>query len=246
MSGGALSIKTTVPKAGPPKYDDLATDEGFLYRLQGDDPGAYDNVFLLRSADECLPLIYFYGIAPGLYRPLWPVFIERTSDPLSCRVVAGQQSVLAPGSFLADPVMLTAARRYETVLVKKRLHQEAFRHHVLTAYERRCAVCRLPNPRLLEAAHIIPDRDPRGRPAVPNGLALCRLHHGAFDANLLGVRPDYVIEISRELLDEHDGPTLEYGIKGFDGELLTVPRRTSDRPDPDLLEERYEEFRRAG
>jgi putative restriction endonuclease len=142
--------------------------------------------------------------------------------------------------------MLTATRRYETVLVKKRLHQEVFRHHVLTAYESRCAVCRLPNPRLLEAAHIIPDRDPRGRPAVPNGLALCRLHHGAFDANLLGVRPDYVVEISRELLDEHDGPTLEYAIKGFDGEPLTVPRRRSDRPDPDLLEERYEEFRRAG
>jgi hypothetical protein len=54
-----------VPKAGPPKYDDLATDEGFLYRLQGDDPGAYDNVSLLRSADERLPLIYFYGIAPA-------------------------------------------------------------------------------------------------------------------------------------------------------------------------------------
>jgi putative restriction endonuclease len=83
-------------------------------------------------------------------------------------------------------------------------------------------------------------------PEVPNGLALCRLHHGAFDTNLMGVRPDGVIEIAPRLLKERDGPTLEYGLKGFDGKLLHAPEDPGLRPRPEYLEERYEAFRRAG
>lgn len=80
---------------------------------------------------------------------------------------------------------------------------------------------------------------------MPNGLALCRLHHGAFDANFLGIRPDGVIEISRSLRDEQDGPTLEHGLKGFHEKLIHLPSRKEARPREIYLEERYEEFRRA-
>ena len=48
---------------------------------------------------------------------------------------------------------------------------------------------------LLEAAHIVADSDPEGEPVVSNGLALCKLHHAAFDANILGVHPDYRVEV---------------------------------------------------
>ncbi len=81
---------------------------------------------------------------------------------------------------------------------------------------------------------------------MPNGLALCQLHHRAFDRNLLGIRPDLVVEGSRELMVEHDGPVLEHGLKGFDGARLRVPRRTEQRPPAEYLEERYETFRLAG
>jgi len=134
---------------------------------------------------------------------------------------------------------------YATVQAKKRLHQDAFRHVVLRAYQQRCGICHLPRTELLDAAHIIPDRDKRGEPRVTNGVALCRLHHGAFDADLLGIRPDYVIEISERLLAEHDGPTLEMALKGFDGKALHLPRRNTQKPDPDLLEARYEQFRKT-
>jgi hypothetical protein len=38
---------------------------------------------------------------------------------------------------------------------------------------------------LLDAAHILPDGHPKGEPVVPNGLALCKLHHAAFDRQRL-------------------------------------------------------------
>jgi hypothetical protein len=52
---------------------------------------------------------------------------------------------------------------------------------VLAAYRHQCSLCRLKHEELLDAAHIIPDADPEGEPVVSNGLALCRLHHSAFD-----------------------------------------------------------------
>jgi hypothetical protein len=59
---------------------------------------------------------------------------------------------------------------------------------VLRAYRDCCAVCRLRHEELLDAAHILPDGHPRGEPVVRNGLALCKLHHAAFDRHILGIR----------------------------------------------------------
>ncbi len=247
--GVALSVKTTVPREGRSRrYDDLAGDEVFQYRYQGDQPGHHDNLALKQAFHQRLPIIYFYGLAPGVYRPLWPAYVTGINDQgLSCEIAfSAQDEFLVPGRYAADPRALSIERRYVTVEVKKRLHQDAFRHQVLTAYDDRCAVCRLPRRELLEASHIIPDRDVRGRPEVPNGLALCRLHHGAFDTDLLGIQPDGVIVISKHLLDAHDGPTLEHGLKGFNGKKLEGPRNPEARPRPEYLEERYARFRRAG
>ena len=75
---------------------------------------------------------------------------------------------------------------------------------------------------------------------------MCAIHHRAFDANILGVTPRYGIEIRRDVLDEQDGPTLRHALQGVHGGELTLPRRRVEQPRPDLLEERYEEFRAAG
>jgi putative restriction endonuclease len=116
----------------------------------------------------------------------------------------------------------------------------------LDAYEETCAVCRLRHWELLDAAHILPDKHPLGEPVVPNGLALCKLHHAAFDADILGVRPDLKIEVRHDVLREADGPMLKVGLQGFDGQIITVPRQKSLRPNVDFLAERYERFRKAG
>jgi hypothetical protein len=55
--------------------------------------------------------------------------------------------------------------------VKARLHQASFRDAVLSAYGGRCAISPLPEPRLLDAAHIVMDADEQlGQPIVSNGL----------------------------------------------------------------------------
>jgi putative restriction endonuclease len=115
------------------------------------------------------------------------------------------------------------------------------------AYRECCAVCRLHHPELLEAAHILPDRHPQGHPVVPNGLALCKIHHAAFDRNILGIRPDLVVEIRRDILQEEDGPMLRHGLQELHGQdLVVVPRARELKPDPTRLEERYQLFRQAG
>jgi len=136
-------------------------------------------------------------------------------------------------------------RRYATRATLFRLHQQSFRMRVLRAYRERCAICRLRHLELLQAAHILPDGHPRGLPVVPNGLALCALHHAAFDRNVLGVRPDLRVEVRLDVLEEEDGPMLEHGLQGFHGVVVMVPRAERSRPNREFLAERYEMFRRA-
>lgn len=143
------------------------------------------------------------------------------------------------------PENVALRRAYVERLTRLRLHQPVFRARVLQAYEHRCSMCRLRHAELLDAAHILPDGHPRGQPVVPNGLSLCKIHHAAYDQNFIGVRPDLVVEVRRDILDEIDGPMLTHGLQKMNGERLTAPRQRAARPDPDALEERYETFRSA-
>lgn len=81
---------------------------------------------------------------------------------------------------------------------------------------------------------------------MPNGLALCKLHHAAFDRNIIGVRPDFTVEIRPDILAEVDGPMLLHGLQGFQGGRLVLPRSPGLRPNRDFLAERYDQFKKAG
>jgi putative restriction endonuclease len=116
---------------------------------------------------------------------------------------------------------------------------------VLAAYREHCAICRLRHHQLLEAAHIIADRDPEGEPRISNGVALCKLHHAAFDCHIVGVSPDYRVEVRLDVLNEIDGPMLKHGLQAFHGSALLVPSRDAHKPDRHALEERYAVFRKA-
>ena len=240
-----LSI-TTVPEVPGRErpYEDEPTYDGVHYRYRGTDPRHPDNAGLRRAMAEHIPLIYFHGHRPGLYHAEWPVYVVG-DDParLTFTILTEDVAdVAARGIPLAD----APRRAYLAVLMNKRLHQSLFRVRVLDAYVETCAVCRLRHWELLDAAHILPDKDPRGEPVVPNGLALCKLHHAAFDADILGVRPDLKIEVRHDVLREVDGPMLKVGLQGFDGQIITVPRQKVLQPNVDFLAERYERFRKAG
>ena len=132
-------------------------------------------------------------------------------------------------------------RRYVVRQVRQRVHQAQFRGVVLPAYHDRCAICRLREIRLLDAAHIVGDLDERGEPAVSNGLSLCSIHHRAFDQSLVGVYPDYRVRVSEGLLEDEDGPMLEL-LKGFHDQPIVVPERRAWRPDRERLALRFERF----
>jgi putative restriction endonuclease len=160
-------------------------------------------------------------------------------------VTVDEHRFAALGDVADESLETTIRRRYATRLVQQRLHQQEFRERVLEAYQRHCAICRLKRDRLLEAAHIIGDREERGAPTVTNGIALCSLHHSAFDAHLIAIRPDYRVEVREDVLHETDGPMLLHGLQGFDGQSIRLPRLERQRPDRELLEARYSMFRQA-
>lgn len=98
---------------------------------------------------------------------------------------------------------------------------------------------------LLDAAHIIPDSEEAGEPLVSNGLSLCKLHHAAFDQNILGISPDFITEIRTDILNETDGPMLKYGLQEMHGLRISLPRRQEDKPNREALAERYKLFKFA-
>jgi putative restriction endonuclease len=87
---------------------------------------------------------------------------------------------------------------------------------------------------------------PDGVPTVPNGLSLCKLHHAAYDAQIVGISPDYVVQVREDIRREKDGPVLEHGLKGMHGGRLFLPRGEKLWPDREKLEIRFERFRLAG
>ena len=237
---------TSPPSERKPRpYDDAFSADGLLlYRYRGIDIGHRDNVDLREAMRLQVPLIYYHGIVPGRYMASWPVYIVGDEPAaLTFKVAVDDRQ------FVSVPVPETPEteirRRYATRQVRQRLHQQTFRERVLAAYQQHCAICRLRHQELLEAAHIVADRDPEGEPKVSNGLALCKLHHAAFDCHIIGVNPDYRVEVRLDVLEEIDGPMLQHGLQGFHGSSLWLPSKESLKPDQHFLEERYALFRQV-
>jgi putative restriction endonuclease len=195
-----------------------------------------------------VPILYFLGVAPGRYTLVFPTYVAAWSaSELSARLAFGLPDGPQPaGSPTAAQAVMPSAveRRYGPRLARQRLHQATFREAVLAAYGGRCAISGLPEPWLLDAAHIVADQDEElGQAMVPNGLPLSKVHHAAFDAHLIGVDPDYRVHVSPRLLAIDDGPMLEQGIKAMAGRLIRLPDRAGDRPDRDRLAARFRAFR---
>jgi putative restriction endonuclease len=245
-----LSIKTVFPKPGGKVwYDDqrevhrqiFEGDEAIDYAFMGQNPDAADNRWLREAFENGIPIIYFLGIAPGRYQAIVPAFVSGwNATALKARVAFGlpdQEAIVLPETVLE--------RRYTLRTVKQRLHQASFREAVITAYNGRCALSGLPEPLLLDAAHIVADRDERfGQPTVPNGIPLSKIHHAAFDAHLIGIDPDYRLHVSQRLLGQNDGPMLE-ALKRLNGGTIHLPTRDRDRPDRGRLALRFERFKAA-
>jgi putative restriction endonuclease len=242
-----LSITTTI---GGPYDDAFDRQAGTLrYAYRGLDPQHRDNRGLRRAMTERVPLAYFHAIEPGSYVSAYPVFVV-DDYPEQLRFAMQVDDLYAAehdafGALAVADDVAEPRRAYVTASFRRRLHQIAFRERVIKAYAQRCALCRLRHEELLDAAHITPDSDLEGEPVVTNGIALCKLHHAAFDRFFFAIRPDYVVEVSPSVLQESDGPMLIVGLQQIDGQVIYLPNRAVDLPDRARLERRYDQFKQS-
>lgn len=242
-----LSIRTSVTG---PYEDSILESKGVIeYKYRGVDPDHRDNIGLRKALKNSTPLIYFWGIDKGKYIPIWPVFIVgEDKKNLSFFIQAEDYQLFEFG----DGMILESSKRggidprrkYITTIVEQRAHQAAFRNWVLKAYKEQCSICKLKHVELLDAAHIIPDKEPGGEPIITNGMAMCKLHHAAFDKYLIGISPDYDIKVREDILDEIDGPTLKYSLQGIHKKKIILPKSSENWPSKDKLNWRYERFRK--
>ncbi|GAA2241031.1 HNH endonuclease [Rarobacter faecitabidus] len=221
-------------------YDDTESDDGLLhYAYQSGDPWGGSNVKLRSAIESGAPLILFRKEQANILTPIAPVYVVDDYEDSRVFLIALDEAF----RFIPDVRHLSEPQRaYARRLAKVRLHQPAFRTRVLVAYAQRCAICSLAHGSLLDAAHIVPDSEPAGAPTVANGLALCKIHHAAYDQDLIGISADSRVVVDDDLLAERDGPMLKHGLQEMHGRTLMVPHGASNRPDRDRLAWRFERF----
>jgi putative restriction endonuclease len=128
-------------------------------------------------------------------------------------------------------------RREAVRKVLERVGQGNFRLRVLSVYDYCCALCDVQLD-LVEAAHIVPVQI-GGDNRTSNGLALCSLHHAAYDRALVGITPDYRTRTNPDYIRRLRTIDRFRGVEAFRENLrdvIIVPDREQDRPDPDALD----------
>ena len=232
----ALTVTTSFKDPYADAFDEASALFTYAYRSGPIDQA--DNRALRAAFELQTPLVHFRALAPGQYLTVAPMFV--TGDDPASRAVVLEPGLpvqdMQPGGLVSGPDV----RAYATREARHRLHQQRFKLEVMRAYRHRCAICALRERELVQAAHIVPDIEPAGIAAVVNGLALCAIHHLAFDRNLLGIDPEGIVQIAGRVLREIDGPMLRTGLQDFHGAAILMPRRPQDRPDPVRLESRFE------
>ena len=156
-----------------------------------------------------------------------------------------EESLLSTGR--GADILVSEARRFK-ITGGYTPRGSRFRKDVLDAYDERCAVCEHDirfGDRLLglEAAHIR-WHSHDGRDVVPNGLALCSVHHKALDCGALGLeskRSGFEILISGRVRGRSNSAKR---LLGFMNKPIRPPRSPSDAPRPQFVEwHRQEVFR---
>ncbi|MGH8645007.1 MAG: HNH endonuclease [Gammaproteobacteria bacterium] len=125
-----------------------------------------------------------------------------------------------------------AERRAIILTIATKYRSRRFRAAVLGAYAHRCAFCRV-QLSLLDAAHILPVSAPGSTDEIVNGVALCKLHHFAYDENLVSFDASYRIAVSRARVSDLRSLGRHGGLARFEAGLredLSLPAEIRHRP----------------
>ena len=221
-------------------YKDHHRDDGLIeYAYQKGNIGGV-NTKMRMAMENRDPIILLTKIAAGVFVPTMPVYIVGDDIAANRFLIAVDEAMVALSESTGS--ISPIQKKYAESIVKRRLHQPEFRGRVMRAYNTQCAICMLKHGELLDAAHIMPDAHVLGVPDVSNGLALCKIHHTAYDQNFVGISPDYKVHVNSDLLAEKDGPMLKHGIQEMNGRQIIVPRKLNEKPNLEALDFRFRIF----
>jgi putative restriction endonuclease len=132
---------------------------------------------------------------------------------------------------------ISKPRRITVQTVSRKLRESSFKSRILTAYSFKCAFCDL-QLKLIDAAHIVPVADEESTDETSNGIALCALHHRAFDRALVTFDEKYRIlsndqKIQQLIEIKQDGKIDEF-ISQLKP-LINFPPAINDRPNKDYI-----------
>jgi putative restriction endonuclease len=125
-------------------------------------------------------------------------------------------------------------RREVISTIKQKYRAHDFRARVLAAYSHACAMCGT-QLKLVEAAHVLPVAVAGSTDETSNGIALCSLHHSAYDSALVSFDEKYRVEISSMALGGLKEAKLVGGLAEFQSNLkpaIILPADKRDYPDP--------------
>jgi putative restriction endonuclease len=145
-----------------------------------------------------------------------------------------------------DTVLNTVSQRRKTTVanITQKVRDNSFKSRVLTAYSNRCAFCSL-QLKLIDASHILPVSFPDSTDETSNGLALCALHHRAFDKSMVTLNENYQIIHNDFQLRQLRTEGLDGGMDKFIRNLraiIHVPPAVGDRPHTEYIR-KANEFR---
>lgn len=128
-------------------------------------------------------------------------------------------------------------RKTAIVQMKIRMRANDFSDRVLRAYGFQCAVCNI-QLKLIDASHIIPVNIEGSSDETSNGIALCPLHHRAYDRSLITFNEYYQVLNNENKMDKlreigHDGKMEEF-IRNL-RPLIELPPSTDDRPNTNYI-----------
>ena len=121
-------------------------------------------------------------------------------------------------------------RRLTISTITRRYRACDFRRRVLSAYGQTCAICQV-QLNLNDAAHIVPVSEPGSTDDTANGLALCKLHHAAYDNGLIEIDDLYRVRLRKSALANLAAKGLDGGAVKFRRALRSVIRLPADKKD---------------
>jgi putative restriction endonuclease len=128
-------------------------------------------------------------------------------------------------------------RKYAVIETKKALRANDFARRVLGAYGHRCAMCDV-QLKLIDGAHILPVGHEDSLDTTNNGVALCALHHRAYDRGLVTFGINYMTYQNAKLIRELKADDRAGGLKEFAAAIkpmINVPPDKKDRPAPKFV-----------